>query len=87
MFESMFQQISFLNKVGKVMKRLIIGTMLAIIVLFLGSKTLALAASPFLKVAAETGIDIVKQDSATIWAGPYGGKIKPIGPLLGCIHL
>jgi protease I len=71
-----------LDKEEKVMKRLI-GTVLAISVLFLASTTLALAASPFLKVAAETGIDIVKIKGVTAWTGPYGGKIKPTGPLAG----
>lgn len=42
-----------------------------------------LAASPFMKVAQGTGIDIVKDETAIAWTGPYGGKIKPKGPLAG----
>jgi len=64
------------------MKKLI-GIMLAVSLMLFGSTTLASAASPFLKVAKETGIEIVEKDGVTIWTGPYGGKMKPKGPLAG----
>lgn len=64
------------------MKQLI-GMMLAISLVFFGSTTLTSAASPFLKVAKETGIEIVEEDGVTIWKGPHGGKMKPKGPLAG----
>ena len=39
--------------------------------------------SSFIKVAKETGIDIIEEGSAVIWTGPKGGNIKPVGPLAG----
>jgi protease I len=64
------------------MKQLI-GVVLGISIILFGITTLSMAASPFLKVAQGTGIEIVKDGDVTAWAGPYGGKIKPKGPLAG----
>ncbi|MCX5919162.1 MAG: DJ-1/PfpI family protein [Deltaproteobacteria bacterium] len=64
------------------MNRLIAIVLVVTFVCF-GSTSLAAADSSFLKVAEETGISITKDGSATAWTGPYGGKIKPKGPLAG----
>lgn len=61
----------------------LIGIVLIISLICFGSAPLASADSPFLKVAKETGISITKDGTATAWTGPYGGKIKPKGPLAG----
>ena len=37
----------------------------------------------FLRMAKETGIEISVKDGVTAWHGPYGGNIKPNGPLVG----
>ena len=60
-----------------------IGIVLAIGLIFFGTTTLALAASPYLEVAKSTGVEIVEQDGVTIWQGKYSGKVKPQGPLAG----
>lgn len=60
-----------------------IGIILAISLMLFGIATISSAASPFLGVAKETGIDILKDGTATAWAGPFAGKIKPKGPLAG----
>ena len=52
-----------------------IGIVLVISLICFGSAPLASAESPFLKVAGETGISIIKDGTATAWSGPYGGKI------------
>ena len=43
----------------------------------------------FLNSARETGIEISNQDGVIAWHGPYGGNVKPKGPLagrkIGCI--
>ena len=41
------------------------------------------AKASFLKVAKETGIDILEKDGAIIWTGTKGGNIKAVGPLSG----
>jgi hypothetical protein len=61
----------------------VIGIVLGISIMLFGITTLSLAESPFLKVAQGTGIAIVKDGDVTAWTGPYGGKIKPKGPLAG----
>jgi len=43
----------------------------------------AQAATSYLDVAAQTGINITEEGSVIIWSGPHGGKIKPKGPLAG----
>jgi len=60
-----------------------LGILVAMSFIFAMSAVSASAASPFIKVAKETGIDIVKIGDAIVWKGPYGGKIKPKGPLAG----
>ena len=55
--------------------------LLVICVVFSGGS--ADATSSYLPVAAQTGVDIVKQGPAIFWSGPYGGKTKPTGPLSG----
>jgi protease I len=60
-----------------------LGILVAMSFIFAMSAVSGSAASPFIKVAKETGIDIVKIDEAIVWKGPYGGKIKPKGPLAG----
>lgn len=60
-----------------------IRTLFIIFIILLVAPTLAWADSPFLKVAKETGIEIIKDGTATAWTGPYAGKIKPVGPLKG----
>jgi protease I len=40
-----------------------------------------LSLSSFLQEAKKTGITIEKVDEVIAWTGPYGGKIKPYGPL------
>lgn len=47
--------------------------------------TMFVQASPFLKIARETGVTITleKEGKVKIWEGPYTGKKKPIGPLVG----
>ncbi|MBC7189539.1 DJ-1/PfpI family protein, partial [Candidatus Aerophobetes bacterium] len=37
----------------------------------------------FLQEAGKTGITIQRVDGVIAWTGPYGGKIKPYGPLAG----
>jgi len=37
----------------------------------------------FLHEAGKTGITIQRVDGVIAWTGPYGGKIKPYGPLAG----
>lgn len=37
----------------------------------------------FLREAGKTGIEIKTIEEAVVWAGPYGGMIKPVGPLAG----
>lgn len=37
----------------------------------------------FLQEASKTGITIERTDEYVAWTGPYGGKIKPNGPLAG----
>lgn len=37
----------------------------------------------FLEHAKKTGITIQQIDQAIVWTGPYGGTIKPTGPLAG----
>ncbi len=64
------------------MKKMI-GVVLGFTIILFGIPALSSAASPFLKVAQETGIAIVKDGTAHAWTGPYGGKIKPKGPLAG----
>jgi len=61
-------------------KRILLITMAICLVLYVGT---AGAETSFLKVASQTGIDIAKQGEAIIWSGPFGGKIKPNGPLAG----
>jgi protease I len=39
--------------------------------------------SSFIKLAKETGVDIIDEDGAIVWTGPKGGNIKPVGPLSG----
>ena len=39
--------------------------------------------SSFLREAGKTGITIQRVDGVIAWTGPYGGKIKPYGPLAG----
>jgi protease I len=48
-----------------------------------GIQSNAGAASNFLEIAGQTGISIIQDGSATAWTGPYGGKTKPRGPLVG----
>jgi len=43
----------------------------------------SLSFSSFLQEAGKTGIIIERVDGAIAWTGPYGGKIKPYGPLAG----
>jgi protease I len=64
------------------MKQLM-GIVLIFSLICFGSAPPASAESPFLKVAKETGISITQDGTATAWTGPYGGKIKPQGPLAG----
>ncbi|MDH7499502.1 MAG: DJ-1/PfpI family protein [candidate division NC10 bacterium] len=64
------------------MKRAIV-VVLGISLMLLGIASLASAATPFLSVAKETGITILEEKGVTAWTGPYGGKIKPRGPLAG----
>jgi protease I len=59
------------------------GIFVAISLILAMSAISASAASPYLKVAKATGIQIVEEDGVTIWTGPYGGKMKPKGPLAG----
>jgi putative intracellular protease/amidase len=40
-------------------------------------------AEDFLGMARETGIEISDQDGVLAWHGPYGGNVKPKGPLAG----
>lgn len=40
-------------------------------------------AGDYLDVARQTGIEMVEQDGVIMWAGKYGGQIKPQGPLAG----
>jgi len=61
----------------------LMGIVIAISLICFGSASLASAESPFLKVAEGTGISITKDGPVIAWAGPYGGKIKPKGPLAG----
>ena len=61
----------------------VIGIVLGISLMFFGIATFASAASPFLDVAKSTGINILEEGGVTAWAGPYGGKVKPQGPLAG----
>jgi putative intracellular protease/amidase len=37
----------------------------------------------FLEMARETGIEVTEKDGVTAWHGPYGGNVKPRGPLAG----
>ncbi len=60
-----------------------IGVFVAISMILAMSAISASAQSPFIKVAKETGIDIVKIDDAIVWKGPHAGKMKPKGPLAG----
>jgi protease I len=39
--------------------------------------------SSFLEVARRTGVSIVERDGALFFEGPYAGKKKPLGPLVG----
>lgn len=64
------------------MKRLM-AVVLGISLMVFGIATFSSAASPFLDVAKSTGIKIVEEDGVTAWVGPYGGKVKPQGPLAG----
>jgi putative intracellular protease/amidase len=59
------------------------GIVLAITLIFAMSAISASAVSPYMKVAKETGVDIVKIGDAIIWKGPHAGKVKPKGPLAG----
>jgi len=59
------------------------GMFLAFSLILFGISSDAGAASPFLDIAKQTGISIIQDGSATAWTGPYGGKIKPKGPLAG----
>ena len=59
---------------------------LVISVLCFGITTLALAGSvsskDFLKCAKKTGTTITEKDGVFTWTGPFGGKVKPQGPLV-----
>ncbi|MDI9389970.1 MAG: DJ-1/PfpI family protein, partial [Synergistota bacterium] len=48
----------------------------------LGGATFTMAGS-YVSVAEKTGISIIQEDGVIAWTGPYGGKIKPNGPLAG----
>jgi len=61
----------------------VIAVALGISLMLLGIATFASAASPFLNVAKSTGIKIIEEEGVTAWVGPYGGKVKPQGPLAG----
>jgi len=43
----------------------------------------ALDFESFLAEVKKTGVAIQQIDEAVVWAGPYGGMIKPFGPLAG----
>ena len=47
-----------------------------------GGATFTMAGS-YVSVAEKTGISIIQEEGVTAWTGPYGGKIKPNGPLAG----
>ena len=47
------------------------------------SSTTAQKASPFLKIARQTGVTITEDRGVKIWEGPYTGKMKPNGPMVG----
>lgn len=61
----------------------VIGIVLGISLMLFGITPFASAASPFLSVAKSTGISIIEDAGVTAWTGPYGGKVKPQGPLAG----
>ena len=58
----------------------IVGTLVGFVLLF--GFGLAQAGN-YLDVAKKTGIDLVQENGVTSWRGPFGGKIKPNGPLAG----
>ena len=62
------------------MRHIICGMILICFVFTFGT---ALAAPPYLEIAAQTGVEIVDDGSTIIWTGPHAGKIKPKGPLAG----
>jgi len=49
----------------------------------IASVALGMDFEAFLQEAAKTGITIERTDEYIAWTGPYGGKIKPNGPLAG----
>ncbi|MEO0278987.1 MAG: DJ-1/PfpI family protein [candidate division WOR-3 bacterium] len=66
------------------MKGLKVGILSALCIFTLAlSAAIALDFDSFLQEAAKTGITIEKVDNVIAWTGPYGGKIKPNGPLAG----
>ncbi|MBW1993054.1 MAG: hypothetical protein JRI77_01235, partial [Deltaproteobacteria bacterium] len=64
------------------MKRFVTA-MLILGLVFFGPFVSRSAASPFLEIAKQTGIDLVEENGVTVWKGKYAGKIKPKGPLAG----
>jgi len=63
------------------MKKVAIIVFVINLVIF-GGATFTMA-GPYISVAEKTGISIIQEEGVTAWTGPYGGKIKPNGPLAG----
>lgn len=60
-----------------------VATILVISLFVFVSSTAAQKASPFLKIAQQTGVTITEDGGVRIWEGPFTGKMKPNGPLVG----